>query len=62
LKALQLAMEKRSSREGELSVKLVDLGDDLTDTQKSLQEDEQLLTEFDKKCDRKEAEYELNNK
>jgi len=62
LKALQLAMEKKSSREGELSVKLVDMEDDLTDTQKSLKENEQLLTELDKTCDRKEAEYELNKK
>jgi len=62
VKALTAAIEKKSAREGELSVKLVDMENDLTDTQASLAANEKLLTELDKTCDAKEAEYEQNKK
>jgi len=62
VKALTAAIETKSAREGELSVKLVDMENDLTDTKASLAANEKLLTELDKTCDAKEAEYEQNKK
>jgi septal ring factor EnvC (AmiA/AmiB activator)/bacterioferritin-associated ferredoxin len=62
LKSLQAAIEKKSAREGELGVKLVDMKNDLSDTKTSLEENEKLLTDLDKMCDAKEAEYENNKK
>jgi septal ring factor EnvC (AmiA/AmiB activator) len=62
LKALSSALETKTAREGELSVKLVDTENDLSDTKTSLAQSEVLLTDLDRMCDAKEAEYELNKK
>lgn len=62
LKALTAALETKTAREGELSVKLVDMENDLSDTKTELKTNEALLTDLDKMCDKKEAEYELNKK
>jgi len=62
LKSLQAAIEKKSAREGELGVKLVDMENDLSDTKISLEENKKLLTDLDKMCDAKEAEYAQNKK
>jgi len=62
LKSLQAALETKTAREGELSVKLVDMENDLSDTKIELKQNEALLTDLDKMCDAKEAEYEMNKK
>lgn len=62
LKAVAAALETKTAREGELSVKLVDTENDLSDTKTSLAQNEKLLTDLDRTCDAKEAEYELNKK
>jgi len=62
LKAVQAALEKKTAREGELSVKLVDMKNDLSDTKHALETSEKLLTDLDRTCDAKEAEYEYNKK
>jgi chromosome segregation ATPase len=62
LKSLQSALETKTAREGELAVKLVDMENDLSDTKLELSNNEKLLTDLDKMCDAKEAEYEMNKK
>jgi len=62
LQALTSAIEKKTQRQGELSVKNADTENDLTDTKESLKQNEKLLTQLDKECDSKEAQYEQNKK
>jgi len=62
LQALTSAIEKKTQRQGELSVKNADTENDLTDTRESLKQNENLLTQLDKECDSKEAQYEQNKK
>jgi peptidoglycan hydrolase CwlO-like protein len=56
--ALTKALETKMARVGEVGVELVSKDEDLDDTGKSLVEDKNVLSNLDKKCKTKAAEYE----
>merc|ERR1719482_1266578 len=58
INALTKAIESKMSRTGELSVKIVQMKNDLGDTEEALIEDKAFLKDLDKNCDKKKAEWE----
>merc|ERR1719327_366407 len=51
-------IEEKIKRSGELAVEIVNLKEDLDDTQQSLLEDKQYLADLDKMCEQKKKEWE----
>jgi septal ring factor EnvC (AmiA/AmiB activator) len=62
VKALMLAIEKKTEREGDLSVEYVDMTQDLEDTKESLKENQKLLKETKNACGTMDKVYETNKK
>merc|ERR1719353_67570 len=58
INALTKAVESKMSRSGELSVKIVQMKNDLGDTEEALIEDKAFLKDLDKNCATKKAEWE----
>jgi septal ring factor EnvC (AmiA/AmiB activator) len=58
INALTKAVETKMSRSGELSVKIVQMKNDLGDTEEALIEDKAFLKDLDKNCATKKAEWE----
>merc|ERR1719199_2418764 len=58
INALQAAVESKMARSGELSVKIVQMKNDLGDTEEALIEDKAFLKDLDKTCAKKTAEWE----
>merc|ERR1719316_1421809 len=57
IQALTDEIEAKAVRHGEAKVELVNLKEDLSDTQEALLEDKKFLAEMDKSCATKEAEW-----
>merc|ERR1719487_588152 len=57
INALTKAIESKMSRTGELSVKIVQMKNDLGDTAEALAEDKAFLKDLDKNCDKKKGEW-----
>merc|ERR1719486_1060402 len=57
IEACTAEIEDKTARLGENGVKLVNLKEDLEDTQKALEEDKAFLADLDKNCATKEAEW-----
>jgi hypothetical protein len=55
--SLTAAIETKTRRAGELAVSIVQMKDDLSDSQATLLEDEKFLANLDKTCATKKAEY-----
>merc|ERR1719502_1849722 len=55
--SLTAAIETKTQRVGELAVEIVQMKNDLSDTQAALLEDEKFLADLDKNCAAKQAEY-----
>jgi len=53
----QAALESKMKRSGDVAVEIVNLKEDLDDTQKSLEEDKKFLADLKKNCATKEAEW-----
>merc|ERR1719188_2555976 len=60
--ALTAAIEEKMVRLGELQVSIVEMKEDLDDTQKALLEDKKFLADLDKNCALKTEEHEENMK
>mmetsp|Transcript_109177 Transcript_109177/g.198932 ORF Transcript_109177/g.198932 Transcript_109177/m.198932 type:complete len:734 (+) Transcript_109177:108-2309(+) len=60
--ALTKAIEVKTEQVGQLGVDIVTMKDDLSDTQKALEEDKAFLAGLDKNCATKTAEHEENMK
>merc|ERR1719395_136071 len=60
--ALTAAIEEKMTRLGELQVEIVEMKEDLDDTNKALLEDKQFLADLDKNCALKTKEHEENMK
>merc|ERR1719482_2001799 len=58
INALTKAIESKMSRTGELSVKIVQMKNDLGDTEEALIEDKAFLKDLEKNCDKKKGEWE----
>merc|ERR1711920_481418 len=56
------AIEAKIKKIGDLGVKIVELEDDLSDTQKALIDDQKFLAELDKSCATKTSEWEERSK
>merc|ERR1719379_689430 len=59
INALTSAVEEKLVRVGEVGVEIVNMKEDLDDTQKSLLEDKQFLADLDKNCGTRKKEYEV---
>merc|ERR1719236_180004 len=59
INALTKAIESKMTRSGELSVKIVQMKNDLGDTQEALLEDQAFLKDLEKNCATKQAEWEV---
>merc|ERR1719163_1970372 len=57
INALTHAIETKMSRSGELAVEIVQMKNDLTDTQEALVEDKAFLADMEKNCAKKSAEW-----
>merc|ERR1719346_642276 len=62
VKALSTSIETKSAQIGESSVSLVQMKEDLTDTQEALVEDKKFLAGLEKSCKTKTAEWEERSK
>merc|ERR1719450_1787951 len=62
LKATQAAIESKTEREGNTEVEIVNLKQDLDDTQKELAADKKFLAELTHGCETKTAEWEARSK
>merc|ERR550537_1128873 len=60
--ALTSSIEDKSVRLGELQVNIVEMKEDLDDTQKALLEDKKFLADLGKNCELKTKEHEENMK
>jgi len=60
--ALTAALETKMTRVGDLSVEIVQMKNDLTDTEEALMEDKAFLKDLDKNCATKSAEWETITK
>jgi len=60
--ALTKSIESKTKRVGELAVEIVQMKQDLTDTQAALMEDKKFLRDMDKNCAQKTAEFDANMK
>merc|ERR1719446_2023847 len=58
INALTHAIETKMSRSGELAVEIVQMKNDLTDTQEALVQDQAFLKDLEKNCATKQAEWE----
>merc|ERR1719482_816106 len=58
INALTKAIESKMSRTGELSIKIVQMKNDLGNTEEALIEDKAFLKDLEKNCDKKKAEWE----
>jgi septal ring factor EnvC (AmiA/AmiB activator) len=58
INALNAAIETKTSRVGELSVEIVQMKNDLSDTEEALLDDKQFLVDLEKNCATKSAEWE----
>merc|ERR1719478_1045145 len=58
INALTHAIETKMTRTGELAVEIVQMKNDLTDTQEALIEDQAFLKDMEKNCDKKAGEWE----
>merc|ERR1719379_1991009 len=59
INALTSAIEEKLVRVGEVGVEIVNMKEDLDDTQKSLLEDKGFLADLDKNCETRKKEYEV---
>merc|ERR1719421_1131861 len=59
INALTAAVEAKLTRLGEVGVEIVNMKEDLDDTQKSLAEDKQFLADLEKNCETRKKEYEI---
>merc|ERR1719158_810927 len=59
IEALTAAVEAQLTRLGEVGVEIVNLKEDLDDTQKALAEDKKFLEDLEKNCKTKEAEWDI---
>merc|ERR1719443_1360677 len=59
INALTAAVEAKLTRLGELGVEIVNMKEDLDDTQKSLAEDTKFLADLEKNCEKRKKEYEI---
>merc|ERR1719189_1596411 len=59
VKACTDAIEAKTKRIGELGVAIVDMKEDLSDTERAYMEDKKFLADLDKNCATKTAEYEV---
>jgi len=59
INALTKAIESKMTRSGELSVEIVQMKNDLGDTEEALIEDKAFLADLDKTCATKKAEWEV---
>merc|ERR1719421_2712075 len=59
INALTHAIETKMVRTGELAVEIVQMKNDLTDTQEALVEDQAFLKDMEKNCATKQAEWEV---
>merc|ERR1740139_484610 len=57
IEALTAAIEEKSVRVGEVAVSIVNMKNDLTDTEEALIEDKKFLADLQKNCGTKEAEW-----
>merc|ERR1719446_832558 len=57
INALTHAIETKMARTGELAVEIVQMKNDLTDTQEALVEDKAFLADMEKNCAKKSAEW-----
>jgi hypothetical protein len=62
VKALAETIETKSVRVGSLSVEIMQMKADLSDTQAALQQDKQFLANMDQDCATKTSEYDANTK
>jgi chromosome segregation ATPase len=62
IRANSKAIEAKTKREGEVGVEIVNLKEDLDDTQKALAEDQQFLADLSKNCATADADYEVVKK
>merc|ERR1719263_2638431 len=62
INALTTAIENKMTRSGELSVAIVQIKNDLDDTQEALVEDKAFLKEMETNCAKKTAEWETITK
>merc|ERR1719329_330369 len=60
--SLSAAIEEKMVRLGELQVQVVEMKEDLDDTNKQLLEDRKFLADLDKNCARKQKENAANQK
>merc|ERR1719377_94205 len=60
--ALTKSIESKTKRVGELAVEIVQMKQDLSDTQQALEEDKKFLRDMDKNCAAKTSEFEANMK
>lgn len=60
--ALTQAIEEKTQRAGELAVKIVQMKDDLSDTQKALLEDKKFLAQLEKGCGTATEDWETQSK
>jgi len=56
------AIESKTQRHGEMGVEIVNMKEDLDDTQKALVADKTFLADLEKNCDTKQAEWEERSK
>merc|ERR550532_3253770 len=59
INALTASIEAKTKKIGELGVAIVEMKDDLSDTQKALQDDQKFLADLEKGCATKTAEWEV---
>merc|ERR1711870_138425 len=52
------AIESKTQRHGDMGVEIVNMKEDLDDTQKALAADKKFLADLEKNCDTKQAEWE----
>merc|ERR1719359_284135 len=57
IEALTAAIEDKTVREGEVAVSIVQMKNDLSDTEEALVEDKKFLADLEKNCRTKEAEW-----
>merc|ERR1719362_2546923 len=57
IEALSASIEKKLTRQGELGVKIVQMKNELTDTQEALIADKKFLKELEEGCSKKDAEW-----
>merc|ERR1719262_2203997 len=59
IEACTAAIEEKLTRLGDAGVEIVNMKEDLDDTQKSLAEDKKFLADLEKNCETRKKEYEV---